>query len=441
MEPRVAPELLELIIDEAANVPPTLPPLSLVSRHCAFRARKYIFKRVHLGSEGESWSFPYDSGSERQLKRLEAFRGLLEANESLAPCVQWLDINMSCFTGPENVEAKRNSIESLVYVIQRLSSLSWIRIVHSSFSGGDGWDSIPKRVQDAIADCFLRPSIRRISVVCFANFPYRLVFSSPGLQVLDLVTVRPCADTEGHDVAASTPYTGATGLIQLDSRHSLILPTVLASPDTFSSLQTLRLALSSRDDWKAYCRILQVCCATLLRISIVIQVKLERVDAATEENVPDLPNVKHLELMVLFSIEWRPTHVDVSTHGISYAESALSLHSKLLSVLESLTLKVLLSTSTFNFLNSYPILEGSAAAWTAFDEWLASRTSGQTRVEVHFEILLLTGGDADPQDKIKVANQLVREATALFTKTAETGHLSISAVVLTKTDYRAQYIP
>ncbi|KAF5333247.1 hypothetical protein D9611_002775 [Ephemerocybe angulata] len=437
MAPRIAPELLELIIDEAADAPPTLPSLSLVSRHCAFRARKYIFKHVRLGSDGEK-TFPHDNGSERQLKRLGAFLGLLEANESLAPCVQSLDINMSCFTGSENVEAKCNSIESLVYVIQRLSSLSWIRI---GFSGGDSWDAIPKRVQDAIADCFLRPRIRRISVVCFANFPYRLVFSSLGLQVLDLVMVRPCANTvaEGHDVTASTPYTGATGLIQLDSRHSLIRYAVLASPDTFSSLQALRLALSSRDDWIVYCRILQLCCATLLQISIDAQVEFE--DVATEENVPDLPNVKHLELMVLSSIEWRPTYVDVSTHGISYAESALSLHSKLLSVLESLTLKVLLSTSTFNFLNSYPILEGSAAAWTAFDEWLASRTSGQTRIELHFEILLLTGGDADPQDKIKVANQLVREATALFTKTAETGHLSISAVVLTKTDYRAQYIP
>ncbi|KAF6744973.1 hypothetical protein DFP72DRAFT_926935 [Ephemerocybe angulata] len=421
MEPRIVPELLDLIVDEVEESTPTLYSLSLVSRRCAFRARRYIFKHVRLGCpEGTS---PRDG--EKQSLRLRDFLELVKANEPLGACVQSLCIRMASFWGQAEFEDDETFIENLPPLLQRLPSLTSIRTTAPENGDVYDWPEVPTLVKAAIADCCSRPTIRKVAFAGFWSLPFELLLASPGLESMDLALVSP----PGADKAVLGPgvILGCTKLTELvlSGASNIIRPILLASPNIISSLKTLQMAGVSPDDWDTYHRILRVCHASLQNLI------LRRSHYISD--VPLLRAVKHLQFPIHAVHSWSRLYVyrpedDREIHDLV---SLLSQHgTKDLDVLESLTLQVCLRTVVpFDLDLRFAILIRTVA-WGGVDDYLCSGANRRFRVNLNFEVIVHTDS-VDPHDRIEVTRQLSEGATTILAQTAKAGRLSTSVAILT----------
>lgn len=443
MDARLGPEVLDLIIDELEGSISTLCTISLVSSHCASRARRHIFKHVNLGHEEGSPPYDEDDAGEdgddepedTQSTRFSDFLELLETNEMLGSYVHSLSIRMSSFIGREDYEDDEDFIDNLPLLLELLPSLSSIRMIAPEIGDVSDWKSMPHQVKEAITDCCGRANIRKVAIIGFWNVPYQLVFSAPKLEVLDLTMVSPSTDTAAFGSATPGPNR-STGLIELvaHSSSTFIRPLVLASPKMLSSLKTLQLDLGGTEDWDTYRRILRVCRASLQRIVLEVQVQ----PVGTEDRMPPLPNSKNLKLIVPAIPDWRRTHVYFPEYAINSMKSTLLLHEKTLETLELLTLTVSLRTTTFKVNPSVTILEDTTGAWAEVDECLSSIPNGKLQIELNFEILASTEGGVDHHDKMEVISQLSEKAATLLPKTTQAGRLNTFVHVLSLEEYKAQ---
>ncbi|KAF5323110.1 hypothetical protein D9611_009236 [Ephemerocybe angulata] len=446
MQPHFPPELLDLIMDEAEDSPPTLHSLSLVSKECAFQARRHIFKHIDLG-------FKYDAIAREDMEwlriirasmeRLRNLRKLFGRNETLASCVKSINIRVELY------DEKTAFIENLPPVLQRLTSLSSVQITGST-DGGFDWKQIPKRVADAIAECLLQPGIYEVAVYGLRKAPSQLIFSSPSLKRLYLEYMwwgNSLAQTQEHDLLL--PPTGSctalTDLVAVTS-YEYIETLALASPSLFSHLKTFQVDFyPSSKSWIACREILRACRGTVERIVLRMREvrTVDEEDMSDEEDIPLLPQVKHLDIGV-FSYSWGPAgDPDVPGESLYLSCPNFVQHMRMtlskygtnnLEVLESLSLQIDIYTNTCKVTNDHSLsILPDTEEWSFLDEYLSGLANNRLQVKLEFVIKRDVEADElellDTRETEAVIDPLSEEASAKLPRSVQTGRLLVTVSI------------
>ncbi|KAF6751720.1 hypothetical protein DFP72DRAFT_906933 [Ephemerocybe angulata] len=412
MQRHFPPELLDLIMDEAEDSPPTLHSLSLVSKQCAFQARRHIFKHIDLG-------FEYDFIAREHMEwlriirpsmeRLRNLRKLFGRNETLASCVKSINIRVQLY------DEETAFIENLPPVLQHLTSLSSVQITGST-DGGFDWKQIPKRVADAIAES-----------------PSQLIFSSPSLKRLYLEYMWP----QEHDLLL--PPTGScTALTELVvvTSYEYIEALALASPSLFSHLKTFQMDLyPSSESWIVCREILRACRGTVERI--VLRMREIIVDAegiSDEEDISLLPQVKYLDIGV-FSYSWGPGDVPGESLYLSCPDFVQHMRMTLskygtnnLEVLESLSLQINICTNTCKVTNDHSLsILPDTEEWSILDEYLSGLANN--RLQVKLEFVIQRDSEADELEPRQSSTSSLRKHPLNLPRTGQTGRLLVAVSI------------
>ncbi|KAF5336467.1 hypothetical protein D9611_006468 [Ephemerocybe angulata] len=433
MQPHLPPELLDLIMDEAEDSPPTLHSLSLVSKQCAFQARRHIFKHVDLGFEyGDIGRVQMEwlRIIRRSMERLRNLRKLFWKNETLASCVKSINIRVELY------DETADFIENLPPVLQRLTSLSSVQITGSS-GYCFHWERIPKRVADAIAECLLQPGIYEVAVKGLWNAPSQLIFSSPSLKRLHLECMRGNLEQTQEHLPLPPSCTPLTELVAVTSDTFIQTP-AHASPRLFSHLKTFQMDLrASPESWTTCTEILRACRGTVERIVLCLRRDHETI--VYEEDIPLLPQVKHLGIGV-FSYSWGEVGECLHLGGplfVRHMRMTLSKYgSNNLEVLESLSMQINIITATCKVANDHSLsILPDTEEWSFLDEYLSGLANNRLQVKLEFVIhrdLQAYESELelwDTHETEAAIDQLSKEASAKLARTGQTGRLLVAVSI------------
>ncbi|KAF5322982.1 hypothetical protein D9611_009344 [Ephemerocybe angulata] len=387
-------------MDEAEDSLPTLHSLSLVSKQCAFRARRRIFKHINLG---------YGSNAIEPMERLRNLRILFGKNETLASCVKSINIRM-------NLYKETLFIENLPPVLQRLTSLSSVQLTDSA-TRSFRWEWIPKRVADAIAECLLQPDIYEVAIKGLWAVPSQVIFSSPSLRSLRLERM---LGTPGADTRTFASTTKLTELVVVAESGGHFEWTAASHPKV--GLRAEKSFVHVVGQWKeSYF----VCTIAL--------------SAADEDDIFLLPQVKHLDIgVVSYSCGaiGEPLYFCCSEFVQDMRMTLSKYGSNNLEVLESLSLQIDILTATCKVVNDHSLsILPDTEEWSFLDEYLSGLANKFNRLQVKLEFVIQRDFYADElelwdtHETEAVIDQLSEEASAKLARTGQTGRLLVAVSI------------
>ncbi|KAF6744821.1 hypothetical protein DFP72DRAFT_1176590 [Ephemerocybe angulata] len=345
----------------------TLLQFSLVSKQCLEESRRYAFDRLHLGLSS-TWPptvtgpepIPVDARPARlslATSRIEEFYALLLANTTL---------------GTDTGGVLAHDLPVILDLLPSLTSLGVtnhlpVKLCH--------WTALPPQLQEAIARCCTRQSIRKLGFAEFYDFPYTLFMAPPNLEELYLSYVFE-PEAKVQPVVVRRPQRLKT-VSMVDYGSPVVEDLLQEDPEAFSEVVTIIWNIQNQVDVDVLGRLFQLCVTSLQEVNLEFGVMLPWGDATNFDALKLMPPIKRLSLSSHIHL---PITEDEGEHfrfGLSYD---LHLFQSLLQTqhhLDVLEVKVGLSTyNNFRLTHNLPsrILH-KRKAWKAFDEYLASPLS------------------------------------------------------------------
>ncbi|KAF5329172.1 hypothetical protein D9611_013174 [Ephemerocybe angulata] len=350
------------------------------------------FHRVHLGLSS-TWPptvtgpepIPVDARPARlslATSRIEEFYALLLANTTLGTYVRHLDVGLPPRDRRHAASESQGSdtggvlAHDLPAILDLLPSLTSLGVTNHLRAKVCRWTALPPQLQEAIARCCTRQSIRKLGFAEFYDFPYTLFMAPPNLEELYLSYVFE-PEAKVQPVVVRRPQHLKT-VSMVDYGSPVVEDLLQEDPEAFSEVVTIIWNIQNQVDVDVLGRLFQLCVTSLQEVNLEFGVMLPWGDATNFDALKLMPPIKRLCLsshIHLPNIE--DSEGEHFPFGLSYD---LRLFQSLLQTqhqLDVLEVKVGLSTyNNFSMTHNLPsrILH-KRKAWKAFDEYLASPLS------------------------------------------------------------------